>query len=118
MTRLAKITASALAVAALAPAAASANDLRGAPQMFRVDADTVQVKFVTDKKVARNGVRISIANLGSGSTVRANGRHGNDFRYVARINVDEALDVGTKYRVRFTIGDDAVTRRVLLRAAR
>ena len=118
MTRLSKITASALAVAALAPGPAGANDLRGAPQMVRVDADTVQVKFTVDEKIARSGARVAVGNAGSTRTVRANGRHGDDYKYVARVNVSRELKVGTKYRVRITLGDDSVVRSVLLRAAR
>ncbi len=121
MIRPTHLIASALAVAAFTPAVASAdhNALRGAPQMVRVDADTVQVKFVTDQRLARNGARIAVADAGVGRTVRAAGRHGDDFKYVARVNVDQDLEVGTKYRVRIKLGgDDAVVRQVILRAAR
>lgn len=118
MTRITKITASALAVAALAPAGAIAahNALRGAPQMYRVDNDTVQVKFVTDKKVGRNDVKVTVSDAGSTRTVKSDGRHGNDYRYVARVNVNRDLEVGTKYTVRFTIDDDSsISRKVVLR---
>jgi hypothetical protein len=121
MTRLQTIAASALAVAAIAPATAAAdtNALRGAPQMFQVDSDTVQVNFTADKRIARNGARIAIADLGSTRTVRAAGRHGNDFKYVAKVNVDDAMTVGAKYRVRFTLGSGAAASRlVVLREAR
>ena len=118
MSRITKVTASVLAVAALAPAGAIAahNALRGAPQMYRVDDDTVQVKFVTDKKVGRNGVKVAVSDAGSTRTVRSDGRHGNDFRYVARVDVDRELRAGTKYTVRFTIDSDAsISRKVVLR---
>lgn len=118
MARITKITASALAVAALAPAGAIAahNALRGAPQLYRVDDDTVQVKFVTDKKVGRNDVKVAVSDAGSTRTVKSNGRHGNDYRYVARVNVNRDLEVGTKYTVRFTIDDDSsISRKVVLK---
>ena len=120
MTRLATLTASALAVAALAvPASAMAdhNALRGAPQLFQVDSDTVEVTFATDKKIAKRDARIAVAG-GATRKVKADGRHGRDFKYVARVNVDRDLTVGTKYRVRFTFGDDdAIARKALLRDA-
>ena len=121
MSRLARITAAALAVTALAPAAglASHNPLRGAPQMFRVDSQTVQVKFVTDKAVTRNGAKVAVSDAGSTRTVKADGRHGDDYRYVARVKVNRTLTVGKKYTVRLTLGDDAAAaRQVVLRAKR
>lgn len=119
MTRLPKITVSALAVAALAPAGAVAahNALRGAPQMYRVDGDTVQVRFVTDKKVGRDDVKVAVSDAGSTRTVKSAGRHGNDPRYTARVHVKRDLEVGAKYTVRFTIdGDSSVSRKVVLRS--
>ena len=121
MSRLITLSASALAVAALTPAVAGAshNDLRGAPQMFSTGADTVQVKFVTDKALRRSEARVAIANAGSSRSVKAAGRHGNDYRYVARVRVNSDLEVGEKYTVRISIGDDAAqTRRVVLRTQR
>lgn len=118
MSRIATTTASVLAVAALAPAGAIAahNTLRGAPQLYRVDDTTVRVQFTTDKKVARNDVKVAVSDAGSTRTVTAAGRHGNDFRYVARVKVKRNLTVGTKYTVRFTIGDDAtIARKAVLR---
>lgn len=121
MSRLSVLIATALAVLAVAPAVSSAADnaLRGQPQMFRISAQTVQVKFTTDQRVGRNGVRVAIGQRGATRKVTPNGRHGRDFKYVARVKVDRPLAVGTKYTVRFTFGDDRpVARKVLLRAAR
>ena len=118
MPRITKITASLLAVAALAPAGAIAADnaLRGAPQMYRLDDETVQVRFGTDQKVGRNDVKVAVSDAGLTRTVKSDGRHGNDHRYVARVNVDRDLEVGSKYTVRFTIDDDAsISRKVVLR---
>ena len=118
MSRIATTTASLLAVAALAPAAAIAahNTLRGAPQMYRIDDKTVQVQFTTDKKVARNDVKVAVSDAGSTRTVTARGRHGDDFRYVARVKIKRNLTIGTNYTVRFNIDDDAaIARKVVLR---
>ena len=122
MSRLATFVASSLVVAVTAPAlslAAGDNELRSAPQMFRVDADTVQLKFATDKPVRKGDIRIAVAGAGTGRTVKAAGRHGEDFRYTARVDVDRELEIGTKYTVRFTFGDgDPQAVKVLMRAAR
>lgn len=62
---------------------------------------------------------VAIGRHGATRKVTPNGRHGRDFKYVARVKVDRPLTVGTKYTVRFTFGDDRpVARKVLLRAAR
>ncbi len=122
MIRPTHLIASALAVAAFTPAVASAdhNALRGAPQMVRVDADTVQVKFVTDQRLARNGARIAVADAGVGRTVRAAGRHGDDFKYVARVELRKAMTVGQKYEVRISVDGDETPakRKVVLKSAR
>lgn len=121
MSRITTITASVLAVAALAPAAgiAAHNALRGAPQMYRVDDQTVQVNFVTDKAVRGRAVKVAVSDAGATRKVSADGRHGSDYRYVARVKLDRELKVGTKYTVRFTIGDDAAAaRKVVLRSTR
>lgn len=76
----------------------------------------MQVKFVTDKKVGRHDVKVAVSDAGTARTVKPEGRHGNDYRYIARVKVDRELEVGTKYTVRFTIDDDAaIARKVVLR---
>ncbi len=118
MTRLLTLTAAALAAAAVPPTAAFAdNELRGQPQMVSVDVATVEVKFVTDKKLARKGTRIVVRGSGTTTKVTAAGLHGRDYRYVARVKVRPDLEPGTKYTVRFVLdGEDSVERKVLLRA--
>ena len=121
MPRLMILSASALAVAALTPAVADAshNALRGAPQMFETGADTVQVKFVTDKAIRRNDLRVTVAGSGSARSATPDGRHGNDYRYLVRVKVSRDLEIGTKYTVRIRLGDDAAqTRQVVLRVKR
>ena len=121
MSRFTKLTAAALALAAALPAASSAaeNELRGAPQMFRVNAQTVQVKFVTDEAIGRDGVRVAVSNAGTARRATADGRHGDDYRYVARVRVRRDLQVGRKHTVRLTLDDgEPIVRQVLLRAGR
>ena len=121
MTRLTTLTAALVTAAALAPAVALAGsgdtELRGAPQMREAGANTVQVAFTNDDKV-RNG-RVVIAGHGTATKVKADGRHGDDFKYVARVKVRKDMQVGRKYEVRISVDGDETpaTRRVVLRAA-
>lgn len=120
MRRVTSLIVSSLVALALAPATSSAadNSLRGQPQMFRVDAQTVEVRFTTDKRLS-DGVRVAIVDHAGVRSATAAGRHGGDYKYVARIRVRHALQTGRKYAVRFTLGDDdPVVRQVLLRVKR
>ncbi len=117
MPRLSTLTASVLAVAALAPAAALAatgsTELRGAPQMHVVDADTVRVSFVNDDKVAKG--RVVVADHGTATRVKADGRHGDDFKYVATVKLRKAMTVGKKYEVRIAVdGDETPAKRLVV----
>ena len=122
MTRLTTLTASLVTAAALAPAVALAGsgdtELRGAPQLRQAGADTVQVRFTNDDKV--RSARVVIFGHGTATKVRAAGRHGDDFRYVARVEVRKDMEVGRKYEVRISVnGDDTPAERLaVLRAAR
>ncbi len=120
MSRVKTLAASALAVGAFAPVAASAADvdLRGAPSMRAVDAKHATLSFTTDERLARNAdgtYRIRIA-FASGkqkvTSIVARGRHGGDYRYSARVTSTSKLRVGAKYTVRF--GDDGIARLVKL----
>jgi hypothetical protein len=121
MRRIAALTLPALSVLALPPAVsgATANDLRGAPQMFRVSAATVRVQFTTDRRLnPKATVRIAVSNAGTGRKATADGRHGRDFNYVSVVKLHRPLEVGKKYRVRFSFGhDDPIVRKVVLRSA-
>ena len=120
MSRLRTITASALAIAALAPVAASAADveLRSAPSMRLVDATHASLSFTTDERLSRttNGaldIRIVFASAKQKvSSITAAGRHGDDYRYTARVTSTSDLRVGAKYTVRF--GAEGITRLVKL----
>ena len=107
MPRLRILTASALAVAALAPAGASAADivLHSAPQLRMTDATHAKLNFTTSRKLPRkaNGafhVRIYVAGARVG-TIKAAGRHGRDFRYTGILRRTGRLEVGEKYTLRF-----------------
>ncbi len=74
MRRIGALIISALVVLALAPATSSAaqNGLRGQPQMFRVDAESIEVRFTTDEKLA-DGVHVAIpyhSRRGAGAGAR------------------------------------------------
>ena len=122
MTRLTTLTASLLTAAALAPAAVLAasgdTELRGAPQLQQAGAKTVQVSFTNDDKV--RSARVVIAGHGTATKVKADGRHGDDYKYVARVKVRKAMEVGRKYEVRIAVdGDETPAERLaVLRAAR
>ena len=120
MSRLKTLTASALAFAALMPMAASAADieLRSAPSMRLVDARQANLSFTTNERLTRKTdgtyrIRIIFASgKQKVSSVVARGRHGDDYKYSARVTSTSDLRVGVKYTVRF--GDDGVTRLVKL----
>ena len=120
MSRLKTLTAAALVVAAVTPVAAGAADvdLRSAPSMRLVDAKHATLSFTTDDRLTRdaNGkYRLRIV-FASGkqkvSSIVARGRHGDDYRYSARVTSTSELRVGAKYTVRF--GDEGITRLVKL----
>lgn len=124
MSRVKTITASALAIAALAPMTASAAgvQLRSAPSMRLVDAHTANLSFSTDERLTRKAdgtYRIRIV-FASGkqkvSYVKASGRYGYDYKYRARVTSTSKLRVGAKYTVRF--GDARITRLVKLHPRR
>ena len=122
MTRLTTLTASLLTAAALAPAAALAvagdTELRGAPQLRQAGANTVQVGFTNDDKVRT--ARVVIAGHGTATKIKPAGRHGDDFKYVARVELRRAMTVGQKYEVRIAVDGDETPakRKVVLKSAR
>lgn len=124
MSNLKTLTASALAIAALAPMTASAAgvELRSAPSMRLVDAKTAKLSFTTAERLARRAdgtYRIRIVFAGGNqkvSSVVARGRHGDNYKYSAKVTSTSNLRVGAKYRVRF--GDRGITRLVKLHPKR
>jgi hypothetical protein len=107
------LTASLLAAAALAPAAASAADVQlgGQPTMRLVDTHHAQLRFASDRLPRKaNGAidaRITFAGGQRVSGLKRAGRHGRDVVYTARVTSKNALRVGTKYTVRIKVADQA-----------
>jgi hypothetical protein len=117
--------ASALSVAALAPAVAQAADLElgGSPQMRLIDARHANLSFAADRlpKKADGSIdaRIRFAGGQRVTNLKATGTHGDDITYTARVTSRRALRVGAKYTVSFTFpGEDAVVRKVKLHPKR
>jgi hypothetical protein len=113
--------ASALSVAALAPAVAHAADLGlgGQPQMRLIDANEARLTFAADRlpKTADGSIdaRIRFSGGQRVSNLKATGTHGDDITYSARITSRRDFRVGAKYTVTFTLGDeDPVVRKVKL----
>jgi len=92
------ITASALTVAALAPAVALAAgvDLRGAPSLRLVDANHATLSFTTGDRLTRGAdgtYRVRIAFAGPTrkvTSIAADGRHRDDYRYSAKVSSTSA----------------------------
>jgi hypothetical protein len=128
MIRRTALTASLLAAAALAPAAAhAAGDsgthlrLGGQPTMVQVDAHHATLEFAADRlpRTAKGAVdaRIRFAGGQRVSALKPVGRHGDDVRYQATVTSTSPLRVDAKYTVRITLpGSEAVTRLVKLHA--
>jgi hypothetical protein len=119
------VTASLLAAAALAPAAASAADVRlgGAPTLRLVDTHHAQLRFASDRLPRKaNGAidaRVTFAGGQRVSALKPAGRHGKDVVYTARVTSRKPLRVGTKYTVRIKVDDQApIVRKVKLHPKR
>ena len=122
MRRLSTITASALAVAALTPAAALAGsgiELHGAPTLRLVDRDHAKLTLVTSERLPRQAdggykARLAVSGTRVGS-IHAAGRHGRDFRYTGVFGAARTLKLGHKYTLRIRIaGQDDIVRTVKL----
>jgi hypothetical protein len=110
------LTASLLAIAALAPAAASADvQLGGAPTLRLVDARHAELRFAADALPRRASARL--AGGRRASSLARTGRHGHDVVYTARVTSRKDLRTGAKYTVRIEVpGQAAIVRLVKLRA--
>jgi len=127
MLRKTTHTASLLAAAVLAPAAAHAAAdhgarLGGQPTMVQVDAHHATLEFAADRlpRTASGAVDAKIQFAGGQrvSGLKPVGRHGYDVRYTAAVSSRSDLRVGTKYTVRIKLpGSPSVTRLVKLRPA-
>ncbi len=115
------LTTSLLAVAALAPAPASAAKLAGAPQLHVVDGGAIQLKFAVDEMLPVKAGKVTTKVTVAGKTVKRltrTGRHGRDFVYTARVAGRAGLKVGSKYTVRFKLPGGTVVRQVKVHPAR
>ena len=92
-----------VAVAAIAPAAASATTLHSAPTLRHIDGGKIQLQFTTDKKLAVSKTKITV-NGDRIDFLKQAGRHGKDYRYTALVKVPGLKD-GHKYQVRFRFSD-------------
>jgi hypothetical protein len=120
-----RLTALALAVTALVPAAAVAAGvnshphLQGSPQMRVVDDHHATLNFAADR-VARTAAgkvdaTITFVNGARVSGLKPTGTHGSDIKYSARVSSQRPLRLHAKYTVKFRLGDSsAVTRSVKL----
>ena len=112
------VVAPVLAAAALAPAAANATTLHGAPTLRAIEGGRIQLKFAVDEKLpVKNGkvtTKIGVNGKPVDQLKRA-GRHGKDFVYTALVAV-AGLEVGHKYPARFHFPTGLVVRQVKLLA--
>ena len=92
-----------LAVAAFAPAAASATTLHSAPTLRHTEGGRIQLKFAVDKKFVVKKTKITV-NGDPVAFLKQSGRHGKDYVYTALAAVG-GLEDGHKYTVRFRFSD-------------
>jgi hypothetical protein len=114
------LIASLLAVAALAPAAASAAELGGHPTMRVIDGGRIQLRFAVDEKLPTNAGKVTTKITVNGKRIarlKRAGRHGRDFVYTALVAVG-GLEVGSKYTARFHFADGTIVRKVKLHPKR
>jgi hypothetical protein len=120
-----RITAAALAVTALSPAAALATGvhshpiLRSSPQMRIIDAHHATLDFASERiaRTASGKVDAKITFPGGVrvSGLKPNGTHGYDIRYTATVSSTAAMKDHQKFQVRFRLGDsNTVLRTVTL----
>ncbi len=126
MTRLTKIAATALAVAATGPAVALAADaeLRGQPTLEHRSAQTAELRFAVDDALPRKaggGIDATAQLAGQArASLRLDGRHGDDPIYAGVVRSQRPLTIGRKYTVKITVKgmDEPIVRLVKLKAAR
>lgn len=102
MSTINRIAASALAVAAIAPATALAAqlDLRGAMSLRQTGDRAARVTFAVDERLTSvRDTKVVFSDQGS-FAVKSAGRHGNAYRYVSDVKAARKLVEGTRYTVR------------------
>ena len=102
------------AIAAIAPATASATKLQSSPTLRAIDGGRIQLQFTTDKTLPTKNGKVATKISVNGKPVdflKRAGRHGYSFRYTALAAVG-GMEVGKKYTVRFRFASGTVTRQV------
>jgi hypothetical protein len=121
MPSITRLTATALTLTALAPAAALATGMRsspqlgGNPQMRLVDSHHATLNFASDR-LARTAsgkvdAKITFVNGARVSGLKPVGTHGGDIRYAATVSSSKPLRLHAKYTVIFRLGDSAPVKR-------
>jgi hypothetical protein len=121
MTSITRLTATALTLTALAPAAALATgvhsnpQLGGNPQMRLVDDHHATLNFASDRlprtAAGKVDAKITFVNGARVSDLKPVGTHGNDIRYTAKISSQRPLRLHQKYTVKFRLGDSKTVQR-------
>ena len=121
MLSITRLTATALTLTALAPAAALAAgvhsnpQLGGNPQMRLVDDHHATLNFASDRlprtAAGKVDAKISFVNGARVSALEPVGTHGNDIRYTARVSSQHVLRDHEKFTVSFRLGDSAPVKR-------
>ena len=115
MLSITRLTATALTLTALAPAAALATgvqakpQLGGNPQMRLIDNHHATLNFASDRigrtAAGKVDATITFVNGNRVTDIKPVGTHGNDIRYTARISSSRPLRLHAKYTVKFRLGD-------------
>ena len=121
MSSITRLTATALTLTALAPAAALATgvhsnpQLGGNPQMRVVDDNHATLNFASDRlprtAAGKVDAKITFLNGARVSDVKPVGTHGNDIRYTARVSSQHVLRDHEKFTVTFRLGNSAPVKR-------
>jgi hypothetical protein len=117
MTSITRLTATALTLTALAPAAAMATgvhsnpQLGGNPQMRLIDNHHATLNFASDRlprtAAGKVDAKITFINGARVSDIKPVGTHGNDIKYSARVSSQHVLRDHEKFTVTFRLGDSA-----------
>jgi hypothetical protein len=115
MTSITRLTATALTLTALAPAAALATgvhakpQLAGNPQMRLIDNHHATLNFAADRigrtAAGKVDAKITFVNGARVTNLKPVGTHGTDIRYTARVSSQHTLKLHQKYTVKFRLGD-------------
>jgi hypothetical protein len=121
MPSITRLTATALTLGALAPAAALATgvhpnpQLGGSPQMRLIDNHHATLNFASDRlpRTASGKVdaKITFLNGARVSDIKPVGTHGNDIKYSARVSSQHVLRDHEKFTVTFRLGNSAPVKR-------